>query len=219
MKKRMLATAALFACGLVMAQDMGRVISSTPVLQQVGVPRQVCTTEEMEVQYPKTGAGASLGAIAGGALGNAAGQGAGRAAATVLGAIGGAIIGDRMEGSPEPQMQSVQRCGTQTFFENRTVAYNVVYEYAGKQYSVQMPNDPGPTIALQIAPVAGTTQPAPQVVQQAPVYVQPAPQVVVTRQFYPYYYPQPMFAPLSIGFGFNYRERPWGYVHGHGHWR
>jgi uncharacterized protein YcfJ len=217
MKKLVFAATALCASGILLAQDMGRVISSTPVLQQMGVPRQVCTTEEIEVQPPKTGAGATLGAIAGGALGSAAGNGPGRAAATVLGVIGGAMVGDRIEGNPDPQVQTVQRCGMQTFFENRAVAYNVVYEYAGKQYSVQMPNDPGHSIALQIAPAGVVPQSAPQFVQQAPVYVQPAPTVIVTRQFYPYYYPQPLFAPISIGLGFGYRDRAWG--RGHGHWR
>jgi uncharacterized protein YcfJ len=215
--KKLLLVAALCPIGWVCAQDMGQVISSTPVVQQVGVPRQVCTTEDIEVQPYKSGAGAAIGAIAGGALGSAAGNGAGRAAATVLGVIGGAVIGDRIEGNPDTQMQTVQRCAMQTFFENRTVAYNVVYVYAGKQYSVQMPNDPGPSIALQVAPVGSAPQYAPQVVQQAPVYVQPAPSVVVTRQYYPYYYPQPLFAPISIGLGFGYRDRSWG--HGHRHWR
>ena len=215
MTKLLLAVVALCAGGLSMAQEVGRVLSSTPVVQQVGIPRQVCTTEQVEVQTPNSGAGAALGAIAGGALGNASGgRGAGRAAATVIGAIGGAMVGNRIEGTPDIQTQNMQRCGTQTFFENRTVAYNVVYEYAGRQYSVQMPNDPGPTIALQVSPVGANAQaPAPVVVQQqAPVYVQPA-QVVVTRQYYPYYYPTPLFAPLSLNFGFGYGG------HGHGHWR
>lgn len=44
------------------------------------------------------------------------------------------------------------------FYENRTVAYNVVYEYAGKQYAVQMPNDPGPSIQLQLTPVGMSNQ-------------------------------------------------------------
>jgi uncharacterized protein YcfJ len=214
MTKLFLATIALCATGLSMAQEAGRVLSSTPVVQQVGVPRQVCTTEQVEVQTQNSGAGATLGAIAGGALGNASGgHGAGRAAATVIGAIGGAMVGNRIEGTPDLQTQNVQRCGTQTFFENRTVAYNVVYEYAGRQYSVQMPNDPGPTIALQVSPVGVAAVPAPAVVQQAPVYVQQPTQVIVTRQYYPYYYPTPLFAPLSFNFGFGYGG------HGHGHWR
>ena len=215
--KKLLLVAALCPVAWVFAQDMGQVISSTPVVQQVGVPRQVCTTEDIEVQPYKSGAGAAIGAIAGGALGSAAGNGSGRAAATVLGVIGGAVIGDRIEGNPDTQMQTVQRCAMQTFLENRTVAYNVVYVYAGKPYSVQMPNGPGPSIALQVAPVGSAPQYTPQVVQQVPVYVQPAPSVVVTRQYYPYYYPQPLFAPISIGLGFGYRDRAWG--HGHRHWR
>lgn len=219
MKRPLLLTASLCTAVLACAQDMGRVLSSTPVIQQVGVPRQVCTTEQVEIQRPNSGAGAAIGAIAGGALGSASGHGPGRAAATVIGAIGGAVLGDRIEGTPEPQLQNVQRCSVQTFFETRTVAYNVVYEYAGKQYSVQMPNDPGPNIALQIAP-AGASAPAvpppPQVVQQAPVYVQPEP-IFVTRQFYPYYAPRPYLAPISIDLGFGYRGGHPG--HGHRHWR
>jgi hypothetical protein len=36
------------------------------------------------------------------------------------------------------------------------VAYNVTYEYAGKQYIVQMPQDPGPSVRLQITPVVSS---------------------------------------------------------------
>ncbi len=224
MKKLLLLAAALVSTGMVMAQDMGRdvgrVLSATPVMQQVGVPRQVCTTDQVEVQQPRSGAGAALGAIAGGALGNASGgHGGGRAAATVIGAIGGAILGDRIEGPPETQLQNIQRCSVQTFYEMRATAYNVVYEFGGRQYSVQMPNDPGPTIALQVTPVGANTQmatPNPQPMQQQPVYIQQQPQVVVSQQYYPYY-PRPYIAPLTIGLGFGY----WGGYrpYGHGHWR
>lgn len=153
MKKQLLLTAAIVSSGLALAQDYGRVISATPILQQVSTPRQVCTTEQVNVQQPKSGAGAVMGAIAGGAMGNAVGGGSGRTAATVLGLVGGAMIGDRIEGSSPSQVQNVQRCETQNFYENRTVAYDVVYEYAGKQYSTQMLNDPGDSIQLRITPV------------------------------------------------------------------
>ena len=139
--------------GLCLAQEVGQVISSTPIMQQVGVPRQVCTTEQVAVQQPKSGAGALMGAIAGGAMGNAVGGGNGKTAATMLGILGGAIVGDKVEGGGDTQLKNVQHCNTQTFYENRPVAYNVVYEFAGKQYSVQMPTDPGPTIYLQITPM------------------------------------------------------------------
>lgn len=153
MKKQVLFATALVASGLTLAQDYGRVISATPIIQQVTTPRQVCTTEQVSVQQPKSGAGALMGAIAGGAIGNSVGGGSGRTAATVLGVVGGAMVGDRIEGSSPNQVQNVQRCETQNFYENRTVAFNVVYEYAGKQYSAQMLNDPGDSIQLRITPV------------------------------------------------------------------
>ncbi len=138
----------------VQAQEVGKVISSTPIIQQVAVPRQVCNNEQVVTQGQKSGAGAAMGAIAGGAIGNSVGNGNGRAAATMLGLLGGAILGDKVEGPANPEVRNVQNCSTQTFYENRTMAYNVVYEFAGKQYTVQMPSDPGPTVRLQITPVA-----------------------------------------------------------------
>lgn len=138
----------------VQAQEVGRVISSTPIIQQVAVPRQVCNNEQVVTQGQKSGAGAAMGAIAGGAIGNSMGQGSGRAAATMLGLFGGAILGDKVEGAGAPEVRNVQNCSQQMFYENRTMAYNVVYEFAGKQYTVQMPSDPGPTVRLQITPMA-----------------------------------------------------------------
>ena len=194
------AVAGVLAAGAAQAQDeQGRVISSTPVVQQVAVPRQVCTDEEISYQERKSGAGALLGAIAGGAAGNAIGNGSGRAAATVIGLIGGAIIGNRVEGPGQPYTETYRQCGTQTFYENRTVAYNVVYEYAGRQYSVQMPQDPGPTIRLTVSPADALPPPgyAPPVYNSAPIY---RPQteyypsntrITIGTQYYPRYQVSP----------------------------
>jgi len=201
MNKLLTLSTLLIASGACMAEDVGRVISSTPVVQQVGVPRRVCTTEQVTVQAPKSGAGAAMGAIAGGAMGNAVGRGAGQAAATVLGLVGGAIVGDRIEGAPPEQVQNVQHCTLQTMYENRTVGYNVTYEFGGKQYTAQLPQDPGPTIALQVGPAGVATQ--------APLaYAQPASPAVVPVQ--PVYV-QPAYPPVSIGLGFGYWDRR--------HWR
>jgi uncharacterized protein YcfJ len=136
------------------ADEIGKVISSTPIIQQVAVPRQVCGNEQVVTPGQKSGAGAAMGAIAGGAVGNSMGQGSGRAAATMLGIFGGAILGDKIEGPGPSEVRHVQNCTQQMFYENRTMAYNVVYEFAGKQYTVQMPTDPGPTVRLQVTPVA-----------------------------------------------------------------
>ncbi len=136
------------------AQEVGRVISSTPIIQQVAVPRQVCNNQQVVTNGQKSGAGAAMGAIAGGVIGNQIGRGSGNALATMAGLVGGAILGDNIEGGGAPEVRNVQNCSQQMFYENRTMAYNVVYEFAGKQYSVQMPQDPGPTVRLQVTPMA-----------------------------------------------------------------
>ncbi len=180
------ASAAAFA-----ADETARVISATPVTQQVAVPRQACAT------YAAPGVA--------------------------------------------PQ------CSTQTIYESRTVAYNVVYEYGGKQYSVQMPQNPGSTLRLQIA---GTPVPVPapptgaspagtsNVIVEAPamtgpsaVYPQPYPppaQVTYGYPGYVSYYGSPYYAPygtywgpvLSLGFLGGYYYGGGGrHYGGHGHRR
>ena len=134
MKKLIFALALLSIGALACAQEIGKVISSVQVIQQVAVPRQVCSQEQAPVQPNKSGAGAAMGAIAGGVLGNQIGGGSGKTAATMLGIFGGAILGNNIEGAPAPQTQTVQNCTTQNVFENRVMGYNVTYEFNGKQY-------------------------------------------------------------------------------------
>jgi uncharacterized protein YcfJ len=222
------------------AQEVGRVISTTAIISQVSVPRQTCAQEVVQVQTQtpatKSGAGAIMGGIAGGAMGNAIGNGTGRAAATVLGIFGGAILGDRIEGGSPAQVattqQTVNRCSTQNYLENRTTGYQVVYEYAGKQYSVQMPQDPGPTIQLQVAPVAPTlpaapAQPLPRVMSQVEPQViesQPVTTVISSGTVYqPYVVPAVTYAsPVVVGAPYYYYPRPVvgaSFVFGGGHWR
>lgn len=208
------------------AQEVARVISSVPAIQQVAVPRQVCNNTPVLVEQPRSGAGALLGAIAGGAAGNAIGGGSGRVASTMLGVIGGAALGDRVEG-PNAQWQQATHCSTQTFYENRTVGYNVTYEYAGKQYSAQMPYDPGPTVHLQFvptgAPPATSAAPMPPAPATPPAgsmnapYPAPGadpsssppipimrelvvgpPPVVYATQPYPVVYPAPYYRPYFV---------------------
>ncbi len=147
-----------------------RVVSSTPVVAQVAVPTQVCRDETYQTPARSSGAGAVLGAIAGGAAGNAVGKGAGKALATGVGIIGGAILGDHVEtDGRQGSAQTVRRCDQQTGYENRIVAYSVVYEYAGQHYTTQMPQEPGPTLPLQVTLTPLVQPPAPMVYpQQAP---------------------------------------------------
>ena len=221
------------------ADILARVISSTPVVQQVAVPRQVCNNQAVVTEAPKSGAGALLGAVAGGAAGNTIGNGNGRALATVIGLMGGAIVGNNIEGSGN-QVRNVQQCTTQTVYENRASHYNVVYEYQGTQYNVQMPNDPGQYVRLQVTPVGAINTPPqqgfpaqpqtytypqqpqtylqpdqlqPVYIQQTTTYLQPTPVYVA-----PAYYPRPYYSPYyaaPVGLSLNF-----GYSRGYGHhWR
>lgn len=99
------------------ADEVARVISRAPVMQQVGVPRQACAT------YATPGV--------------------------------------------PPQ------CSTQTIYESQVVGYNVVYERAGKRYTVQLPQDPGPTLRMQASGVEVAVMPTPM--------PRPAPAVAVTN--------------------------------------
>ncbi len=217
MKKILLLSALTLSTGLTFAQEYGRVLSSTPVVQQVNVPRQVCNTQQVAIEPQRSGAGALIGAIAGGVLGNTVGHGGGRAAATALGLFGGAVVGDRVEGNGPASYQNVQSCGTQNFYENRTVGYNVVYEYNGRQYNVQLAQDPGPTILLQVSPVGNSAPPVQAPVQtiSSETYIVPQPVYVQQPTWYQATpYARPYVAPVSVDLNLGYVGG--GYRHG---WR
>jgi len=200
MKKIIVLTALASVAAVAAAQEQGRVLSVTPITQQVAVPQQVCGNETIYSDPRPSGAGALLGAVAGGAAGNAIGGGSGRAAATVLGVIGGAVLGNNIEGG-RPGYQNVQRCSTQTYYENRAMGYDVTYEYAGRQYTTRTQHDPGQWIPLNVQPavpgmVSYDQYPQPGVVATAPgpaAYVTPPVSAVIEyRNSYgrPYYPPR-----------------------------
>ncbi|WP_311223917.1 MULTISPECIES: glycine zipper 2TM domain-containing protein [unclassified Acidovorax] len=205
-----LAALAALAAGA-SAQEQGRVLSATPITEQVAVPQQVCGNETIYSEQRPSGAGALLGAIAGGAAGNAIGGGSGRAAATALGVIGGAVLGNNVEGT-RGGYQNVQRCSTQTYYENRAVGYNVVYEYAGRQYNTRTQNDPGAWIPLNVQPaVQGMTS-----YPQGGGYVQPG--VVVSTQPGPVAYVQQP-PPVVIEYHDAYGRPYYGPRHRDPYWR
>jgi uncharacterized protein YcfJ len=210
--KSFVSTALLATTGVTLAQSgqpnaYGVVISATPVVQQVTVPKQICTTTKTQYVQPN-GGGAVIGAVLGGVLGNQIGRGHsqdGRAVATVIGALGGGLVGNQIEANSYP----TQSCRTQNTVENRTVAQNVLYEYAGQRYTVQMPAEgdfrPGVRIALQVeapvppvAPVQTVTYIRPQ-----PVFSPVAPVVYYTgydnlAPRYIYSQPYGYYAPRAV---------------------
>lgn len=208
------------ACGVAGAQEIGHVVSSTPVIQRVTLPQQLCTEESVIVPGAAHGGGAVIGAIAGAAISNAVGHGPGRAGNTVLGMIGGAAIGHQIDGSQHSAVQQVRRCTTHTTYENRVTHYDVVYEYAGKSYAVQMPSDPGPTVQLQVTPIGATQgvmpQMAPHGTYRTPVIT--SYETIVTAQ--PYIGSgSTVFIALPVypyGLAPQYRHRPRAGNHRHG---
>jgi uncharacterized protein YcfJ len=221
--KSIVSTALLAAATVSFAQSgpanaYGTVISATPVIEQITVPKQICTTTNVQTFQP-TGGGALIGAVVGGALGNQFGRGNGRVAATALGAIGGGILGNQVEAQNGYYVnQPTQQCRTENTLENRTVAQNVLYEYAGQRYAVQMPATgdyrPGARLALQVNAPVQAVAPAPApVYTQAPTtlynpvqtvtYVTPAAPVVYYVDSYDSYRPRyvhsaPYYAPRSV---------------------
>ena len=226
-------------------REMGRVLSTVPVVQPVPFSQQVCGNQQVVTQAPRSGAGAVLGGLAGGVLGNAVGGGSGRAAATALGIVGGAMLGNNAEGPGGAYVQNVPTCSTQTTYENRTVGYDVTYEYAGRQYNTRMASDPGAWVPMNVAAAAAPQQ-AYGNYSQAPVVEQgvvvspgyatvPAP--VVYQSYAPVYAPAPVYyggyggygyggyggygglaAPIGLSLNLGYSRGFGGHGHG-GRWR
>ena len=190
--KKYLVVSAIFAgsalvAGLAAAQEVGNVISSTPVLKRVTEPKSTCTNDA----------------------------------------------------------QGRQRCTTQMVTDDRTVGYKVVYEYAGRRHTAQLPFAPGATIPLEVnvapqgAPVRSTTPPINTTYSSEPrtVYVaEPLvletvyrDRVYVESPYYysrPYYYASsyynPLYPVLGLGLGYAAGYYAGGYRGGyrhHGHWR
>ena len=89
-----------------------------------------------------------------------------------------------------------------------STVFNVVYEYAGKQYTVQLPNDPGAFVTLQINPTfSASTPPPPLAPAPQVIYLQSPPQVLSNPVYVmpyapPYYYGNPL--PFTFNFGLGY---------------
>lgn len=190
MKKLLLMMALAGVAVSANATEYAKVISSTPVLGDVTTPQRSCWDEQVQVQQPRTGAGAVIGAVAGGLLGSTMGRGSGNVAATAAGVVTGAVVGDNLERGSS-STQTVQKCQTTQTTQRQTIGYDVVYEYAGQRYTARLAQDPGETLPINVsvspnaapaqAPVATTTtvvQTSPTVVYRDPVYVAPAPVVV-----------------------------------------
>lgn len=140
-------------------EDFGRVVRTTPQVEQVNRPRQECRTERVMVQQPqqqRSAGGSIIGGIAGALVGSQIGGGTGRTAATAAGAIAGALTGDRIDnngynGGGGMQEQNVQQCRTVDHWESRNNGYEVTYDYRGRNYTSIMSYDPGQRVRLRVS--------------------------------------------------------------------
>lgn len=172
--------------------DVARVLSATPISERVPAPRRECRVEQVTTYQERrtvrpgpydygpepSGAGTVLGAIVGGVIGHQIDRGGGTAA----GAIVGSLIGNSIErdahagyepGGREvlvertPVPREVERCRWVEESREQVVAYDVRYEYNGREFRTRMPYDPGPEMPVNVevrppsarAPLAGPAAP------------------------------------------------------------
>ena len=108
----------------------------------MGQPEQRCWVEQREVPTENRNSvpGGLAGAVIGGILGHQIGGGTGRDIATAGGVVGGAIIGSRIGGRGEPQLQDVRRC--ENAGQARPAYYDVTYTFRGQEHHTQMTTPP-----------------------------------------------------------------------------
>jgi hypothetical protein len=120
--------------------------------------------------------------------------------------------------------QDTSPCSTQMVHHD-TTTYQVAYDYAGRRYQVELPYDPGPTIALSVSPAVApptgypatgypplmTGYPPPVAVPSTIVMPPPPPLYTAGSPVYvtpaPYYaYPYGIYPTIGIGvrFGMGY---------------
>jgi uncharacterized protein YcfJ len=158
--------------------DRARVLSVRPVMERIPVSREECWNdrvrgyEDRRVTRSDTGAaigpGTVLGAVIGGVVGHQFGHSSGgRDRGTAAGAIVGGLVGnqvDRDNAGPRvteiervPVERNVERCRVVDEVREATLGYDVRYEYAGRQFTTRLPQDPGRNlrVSVEVVPVEG----------------------------------------------------------------
>lgn len=146
-------------------RDRAKVVSSTPVYEQINEPRRECWTEYESREVYRNGnstGGAILGAVVGGLVGSTVGKGNGKVAAAAVGAATGAVVGDRWNdrgGNYAHEERPVERCRVTDNYRRDIVGYDIVYRYNGRDYATRLPHDPGKWLDLDVnLSVAGRTR-------------------------------------------------------------
>jgi len=150
--------------------DWASVLRVDPLRRQVRVsePVRECWQEPVPASqgpfsYGHVG-GTLLGSALGVVVGNQIGHGRGKDVARVAGALVGGAIGHNVSVDRERQLHGsrerlVERCDVryEDRYEERIDAYEVTYEYAGREYVTRLPYDPGERmrVRVDVTPAAG----------------------------------------------------------------
>lgn len=144
--------------------DRARVVSSTPIYQQINEPQRQCWNETVNDNYQpqqRSYGGAILGGLVGGLLGNTVGHGNGRTAAAAVGAVTGALVGNNISNSGnggDYGPRQVQRCREVDNYHQVVSGYSVDYQYHGQDYNTTLPYDPGKYVSLDVSAVVAQGQ-------------------------------------------------------------
>ncbi|MCJ8287310.1 MULTISPECIES: glycine zipper 2TM domain-containing protein [unclassified Halomonas] len=121
----------------------------TPVTETVSTPREVCenvqVTRQAPTRDPHSILGSAAGAVVGGLVGNQIGGGSGRKIATVAGAIGGGFAGREVQRRVEAGQTyttTEQRCHTVNDTREKTLGYDVAWEYDGVRQVARLEQAP-----------------------------------------------------------------------------
>ncbi|MET0378604.1 MAG: glycine zipper 2TM domain-containing protein [Spongiibacteraceae bacterium] len=128
--------------------------------REIVQPQEQCWTEQVPVRSnaPHSYTAPILGAIIGGALGNSLGHhDSNKKVGTVVGAaLGGSIgrdIGYRNSGGYQQvsyRDEEICRTVAHSSYREEVVGYRVSYRYHGRDYTTEMPYDPGARIPVRV---------------------------------------------------------------------
>ena len=190
--------------------DNAPVISVSPQVERVNMPRQECHTEYVRESYSNSSpAGAIIGGVAGGLLGSTIGRGNGKVAGAAVGAGVGAIVGDRLGNNDGRSSvdRPIDRCVSVDNWQNVSRGYLVTYRYSGRDFTTISDENPGSTIRIHVG-VSDANHPVVQSSNYGSSYYNPP--AVVYHEPARYYAPPPVMIYGGWGGGR-------GYGRGYGH--
>ncbi len=141
---------------MVSGPEHADVVFVKPLTEQVATPREQCenvvVTRQKPVKDQYRVAGTIIGAVGGALAGDALGGKGHNTGEKVAGAVVGGYAGNQVQAnmqSGDTYQATERRCDTVHDLSERTVAYEVTYEFEGERSVVVMDYDPGDSIPIR----------------------------------------------------------------------